>query len=295
MTTEAIPPGGEGQVKAAVRTAGRQGKLTKSITVFSNDPKTPQLRLTLQAEIVVDVTMTPRAVSFGQLSKNKKVTREFSLIVNEPDKVKITGVTIKDKRFLLKLKSGDPAKDPKYELTYTGGKKLGRISAPVRITLSGAKADHVDLNVSGQVVGDLRYSKSVYLPKAGGKFRSRTVTFTSRSGKTIRLLGVKDQGGHLTTEIIEAKGEKVSFKIDVTDPNKAYGSAVREKLIVKTNDPDEPVIEIVYTIADRKAARGRGLRNVLKPGLVRGQPPMSKPPTKGLPLGKPKPKVESPR
>ena len=46
-----LPPGGEGKIEVKVSTNGLNGPLTKTIEVFSNDPATPRLRLTVSGRV----------------------------------------------------------------------------------------------------------------------------------------------------------------------------------------------------------------------------------------------------
>jgi hypothetical protein len=57
-----IPPGGEGNITVQLSTIGYQGAVRKSAVVYSNDPKHPQIRLTLLAHVKVPISIRPRGV-----------------------------------------------------------------------------------------------------------------------------------------------------------------------------------------------------------------------------------------
>lgn len=46
-----LKPGEKGQISAKIETKGRTGSISKSIQVFSNDPKKPTVTLLLKALI----------------------------------------------------------------------------------------------------------------------------------------------------------------------------------------------------------------------------------------------------
>ena len=46
-----LSPGQKGSIVAKVSTAGRQGILTKTVYVTTNDPKRPQIQLSLTVDI----------------------------------------------------------------------------------------------------------------------------------------------------------------------------------------------------------------------------------------------------
>jgi hypothetical protein len=47
-----IPPGGSGEIEVTYSTAGRRGRAEKTVTVNTNDPKTPTTTLTIKADVV---------------------------------------------------------------------------------------------------------------------------------------------------------------------------------------------------------------------------------------------------
>lgn len=66
-----IPPGGEGHITLKVNLAGYHGRVRKGATVYSNDPKRPQLRLALEGTVQSLVNVKPRPSIFFSGTKNK--------------------------------------------------------------------------------------------------------------------------------------------------------------------------------------------------------------------------------
>jgi len=52
LSKKELAPGEEGTLKVELNTANRSGKMTRNITIISNDPKEPQKYLTIYAEIL---------------------------------------------------------------------------------------------------------------------------------------------------------------------------------------------------------------------------------------------------
>lgn len=229
---------------------------------------------------MVDVAVQPRRLSFGQVSKRQTdAMREFTVKVTEPDKVKITKVSVDDGRFALKLKEGEPAGDATYELVFKGSKELGRLTGKVRIEFSGSDIDHLDVPLWGQIVGDLRYPQNLVFYKDKDGFKEREVNFTSRTGEPVHLLGIKDEAKHLKVDIVSPKGKMAVIKVTVAKPDAEASKPLRGKLVVRTTDPDEPEVEMTYAIHHQ---RGR-LGVPLSPGPVKRTPlgsraPRSRPP-----------------
>jgi hypothetical protein len=51
VSSDHLAPGESGKIKATVRTAGRKGRLAKTVRVMSNDPERPIVRLHLVTEV----------------------------------------------------------------------------------------------------------------------------------------------------------------------------------------------------------------------------------------------------
>ena len=237
------------------------------MTVYSNDPKTPQLVLTMEGEVISDVDPQPRRLSFGQVSKRAEASRELNLQVPKPDQIKITSVTVDDERFEIKLVSGEPAGTAKYQVRFKGSEALGRISGRVRVAFSGSDVTEIDIPLWGEIVGDLRYAKNLSFYKQKGTYKSRKLTFTSRTKKPVGILGVEDEGGHLKVEIVKAKGDLAELEVSVKETAQQTDKTSKGTLRVKTTDRDEPEVEISYGIypADRIKSMQNKLRSTPKP------------------------------
>lgn len=223
----------------------------------------------LEGEILVDVSVKPRHISFGQVAKGEGAQREFEITVTEPEKVKVTGVTVDDEGFKLKKISEEDATS-KWNIDFKGTDKIGRLATSVNIAIEGSEVPEVKLPIRANVVGDLQYTSNVYFSKRDDAFPERELVFSSRSGKSITLKGVEDPDGLLNLEITTKTGPKTTIKASVKDPEMELSRPTRHVFKVKTSDPDEPEVSIRYTISKRRAGRlphmrGRDVKRGLGP------------------------------
>lgn len=250
-----IPPGGEGEIKAVLSTKGRNGQIQKQISVNSDDPNTPRLVLTLKGEIVVDVTFDPGFLSFDRVGKNEKASKEFSLHVNEPDKIKVSSVAIGNEDFDIERISGSADGDAKYKVTFKGSDKIGSIATSVQFGITGSDAVKAELPIRIAVMSNLEYRKGIYFRKTEGVFKPQEITFRSRSGKPIEIKGVEDPDRLLKLKVVKSKGIEASISAEVIETTVREERSSGHKLLVKTNDPDEPVAEIVYSVFQKSLER----------------------------------------
>ncbi len=59
-----VPPGGKGKIVAGLDTSDFNGAISKTVTVLSNDPKNPQLVLTMKAKVITHIVAKPGRARF---------------------------------------------------------------------------------------------------------------------------------------------------------------------------------------------------------------------------------------
>ncbi len=70
--TKQIPPGGQGKISIKANTSGYAGsKFSKNITVYTNDPKQPQLMLLISGQVNRFVTIEPENVNLKGIAGQK--------------------------------------------------------------------------------------------------------------------------------------------------------------------------------------------------------------------------------
>ena len=240
-----------------LKTAGKQGEIKKRITVTSNDPNNKNLVLEIQGVIVVDVLIEPRNVGFKQLSKGAEATEQLSVKVPEPDKIKVTEIVVDDPRFELKMTSGELAAESKWDVRFKGSDEIGSFQAKLIVKYTSAgEPKTIEVPVRVGVVGDLQYVKSVHFGKSPTTgFSEREVRLSSRSGKNVKITKVEDPDGLLKIDVVTPDGNPAVFKASVIAQDGDYSKPTQHVLKVRTNDKDEPIVEISYMITIRKSGR----------------------------------------
>jgi hypothetical protein len=76
-------PGEKGTISSKFNTSGYNGKVVKTITVTSNDPDTPETRLTLSGTAIVkdfaQADIKPDHIAFGSVNAGKTYVRKLNL------------------------------------------------------------------------------------------------------------------------------------------------------------------------------------------------------------------------
>lgn len=93
MSTRTIAPGRSAELKTTFDSANFGGQIIKTITIDSNDPKTPAYTLTLKGVVKEQLVVAPRQLNLGQVKVG--VGREFTLTLENKGErpVRLVSVT----------------------------------------------------------------------------------------------------------------------------------------------------------------------------------------------------------
>ncbi len=81
LSEKSIAPGNSATLTTRLNLRGRNGPQNKTITVESNDPRQPQLILTLKGSAVAELTVSPAQVFFGRLNPDSAVTNAVEVSI----------------------------------------------------------------------------------------------------------------------------------------------------------------------------------------------------------------------
>jgi hypothetical protein len=79
-----VPPGREGRIAVTLDTARMAGRVTKIVTVYTNDPETPTAPLALTGAVYADLVASPTALYLGRLRRGEPVSREIAVVPGRP-------------------------------------------------------------------------------------------------------------------------------------------------------------------------------------------------------------------
>jgi hypothetical protein len=237
-----------------VNTAGRSGDFQRKVTVSSNDPKTPNFQFIIKGKIVGELDIKPAKVVITNLKQSEKGTANLSITVNEPDRIKITSVTIKDPQFNVRQKEGTPEKGGQYEVTFNGSENMGTTAAEVVVVLEGSAKPFIEVPVLAMVFGNLSYPRNLFFRKKPDGFRPKNFVITTKDGTNLTVTKLEDPDKLLNLKITKNDAAKVAITAEVADQNAKHDQLLAHKVIVHTNDKNEPKIEIRYRIVPDRPA-----------------------------------------
>lgn len=254
-----IPPGGEGEIKVTLEPKGQHTEITKNIIVLSNDPEQPRFTLTMKGSLLVDVIAEPVRLSLRDLAPGTPGTETFSLLPTTGSKATILSIRIEDTSlFSLREIETVPGALATYEVGFEGRKEVGSSTTSIVVATTGENTPELKIPVHASVAFNLRYPKRFGFTRRDGKPLEQTVRITTRRGDAPKLGKIEDPDGLLDIEVLAPEGPTTSIRLRVREgePTKQADGAAHT-LIVHTDDPDEPRLELEYRVTAAAATQQR--------------------------------------
>lgn len=249
-----IKPGGSLDLKVEFNSSSRHGDQNKEITVFSNDPLEPALKLTFQSHVEPLFTSDPttvvnlRVIRRGETAPKPleilPVAGRGELTITKTDVNGGSSFEVESEPF---EKNG--LKGAKVFFTISESAALGPVNGSVSVNLRVGELERSRIfSVRGEVVGDL-----TWLPKVVDATRQASlpgtmlapVTLSSTDERPFKIL--EAGGGPLLTVTVEPgrspkPGIDYAVQVGVSEsaPPGPFGTLLR----IATDSLDQPVVEV---------------------------------------------------
>ncbi len=249
-----IPPGGEGKITLEMRTKGYQGNMQKTARVMSNDPKNPQLTITMKGKIWAPIQINPRHVHLrGTVGEKVEQIVRVHGEKKEPLIIKLASVSIPDK---VEVELHEIEKGRGYEVKIKN-KVEGEATyaGQVKLTTNYPEKPELMIRVSGNVRGPLEVRPKVLSfgrmseerlqqLKENKRFLRRPVTVVLNKGNDLKVNKVEMEKslfkavpkpirqGRMVQILVEPVLEKLEKGLNA------------DRLKIYTNQKDYEVVEV---------------------------------------------------
>jgi hypothetical protein len=244
-----LAPGEGTDIEAMFDPKGVHGLVRKSIEVVCNDPATPNVHLTLEAEVVQEITPSVESVYFHQAPKSATSRSQIRYVSGNGEPVQIVDVKAPGAPFLTFAYRPD-GKDLVLEVAFDGrkipaGQFRGVEQATVRFT--NPHMSQLPLNIQWDLKPAIQVSPvELVFQDAAGKELRQKLTLKQAEGKAFRVTGAKPTLQGLRVEGLNQKG--ASLDLSVVLPATLKAGRYSETLALSTDDPDQPEV-IVRVVA----------------------------------------------
>ena len=240
-----LAPGESTEIEATFDPRGVKGLVRKSIEVVCNDPKTPAITLSLEAEVVQEIMPSVESVYFHQAPKSLPTRSQVRYASGNGESVQIVDVKAPGAPFLT-FTYRPEGKDLVLEVAFDGrkvpaGQLRGVETATVRFT--NPRVSQLPLNIQWDLKPSIQASpvELVFQDTAGKELRQK-LTLKQVDGRSFHVTGVRPSIQGMQVEGLEQKAATVELTVILPASLKAGHHS--EVLALSTDDPDQPELTI---------------------------------------------------
>jgi len=253
-----VAPGADTFVAVHLDTARLAGRTTKVVTVYTNDPASPAVGLTLTGQVLSDLVATPTPLYLGKVRRGEGARREITVVSGRP------GTTYA----VVDVEHANPELHATLEPVEGGGQKivveldrdvpLGRFSDQLKLRTTSPTEPEMVIPVFGSVEGDVVVlpPQVTFAVALASSPPSRDLHIRNRGPQPVAVTRVVVPGDVLTYDLSTVE-EGVEYKLALhLRPGLAAGK-VEAAVEIFTDHPSERHLVVpVYAIV--RDARRRG-------------------------------------
>ncbi len=240
-----LAPGEATEIEAMFDPKGLKGGVRKSIEVVCNDPKTPTVSLTLEAEVVQEIMPSVESVYFHHTLKSAIARSQVRYASGNGEPVQITEVKAPGAPFL-SFNHRIEGKDTVLDIAFDGrkvaaGQYRGVDQATVRFT--NPRLSQLPLNIQWDLKPSILATPAevVFQDAAGQELRQK-LSLKQADGRAFKVTEARPSLPGLRVEGLNQKGGTVELTL-VLPANQKPGR-YSEVLALNTDDPDQPELTI---------------------------------------------------
>lgn len=249
-----IAPGKAGKVHAELDSTNLHGPTQKTVTVFTNDPATPTLTLTIQADVKPFLSAVPGYARFNFVRLEQDGTVTQTLWAEDGNDFQVLEVQSPYPYMQVGFReAGENERDEngkgrqwKVDITLKRDAPVGALSDYVTIVTNHPKQRYVKLPVSGFVrpmvavtpeVADFRELK------LGEEEMVTSMIVKTYATEPISLTGAESTVDHIKPEIVPVEeGRFYNLKLHIS-PDMPKG-AFTGKIRIQTDSKKQPLVEV---------------------------------------------------
>ncbi|MFV1975675.1 MAG: hypothetical protein ACC651_07980, partial [Candidatus Scalindua sp.] len=179
------------------------GEISKNIKIYSNDPDTPVYSLKLSGEIMEDITINTRQISFGSVPKGKKVKVGIDVKPRPGFKLVIKDVISTNPDISIEYKKKGHEDKFVVEAILKDTATIWVLTGNIQILTNSERQSRVIIPFSGEVLGDIRlYPSQLYFGVIKKNNKCVKSVFITLLKENIRVDKIEVQPDFLTSEII---------------------------------------------------------------------------------------------
>jgi hypothetical protein len=245
-SARAIAPGGEATIDVKCDTTAVFGDVSRTVTVYTNDPRHPVTSLTLSGSVALEAAADPPELYVGRVRRGEEVPGGVRLVTRDASSPGLGPADAAGPVLDVALENAAAGK--RLRLTVRHDAPLGAFAQRVAVHTTSARVPVVEIPVTGTVVGDLAVSP-----------RQLRFGSVSASAGAVRVLGLRNEGRApvrltsvsmsppLGTADVQTLREGQEYRVVVALPPGAPLGRVQGEVELHTDHPEQHVVAVPFT------------------------------------------------
>lgn len=219
------------------------GKVSKTVTVNSNDPETPTYKLTITGDIIEEVIVNPRRINFGTSRKGDSVTKTLEIKPLPGLNIQVTKVE-SPSPYLTISKDKDGADGSSvYQITFNKYDYIGNYNGMIFVYPTGARQERIDVPFSGEAIGDLTfYPEAVSFGNIKQKLESKRTVIINLVNSDVKIEKVEVHPDFIKHALSDLNKKSKRLEVILGD-NRPIGK-ITGGIKLYTTSSVQPVISI---------------------------------------------------
>jgi hypothetical protein len=240
-----LAPGESTDIEAMFDPKGNKGPVRKSIEVVCNDPNTPNVTLSLEADVVQEIMPSVESVYFHQAPKSITARSQVRYASGNGEPVQIVDVKAPGAPFLT-FAFRPEGKDVVLEVTFNGhkvpaGLLRGVETASVRFT--NPRLNQLPLNIQWDLKPSIMPNPpELVFQGPAGKEQRQKLTLKQADARPFRILSTRPSLEGMRVDGLNQKAGIMDLTVILPADLKA--GRYSETLALSTDDPDQPELTI---------------------------------------------------
>jgi hypothetical protein len=253
LSEKEIEPGGEADLKVTLRSL-MYTRVSKRISVYSNDPDESLTRLTIKAKVLPRLIVEPRILNFKEVyRKGTAAPQWFTVRPGERQEVKSLDVRSISEYFRAEVEApGNDKAEYRVKVTVRDNLPLRRLWGYIQFFINGETEPCARGRAVAQVVDDVSVSPKRLRFKAelGTSDEIGTITVTNHAKKPLQIHRVESDIDGLELEVSLLEEGKRYALVGRLTPDVPEGR-IRGNITIHTNNERQPRVNLsVYGVVE---------------------------------------------
>jgi len=258
VSAHEVPSAADARVTVTVDTARMAGRVTKIVTVYTNDPDNPVLPLTMTGQVAADLLLTPTPLYLGHVRRGDRTRHEVVVVPGRPGtSFAITAVASPGPLLHAVVEPRPDGPGQRIFVELDPQAPLGRFSEELTLHTTSPRESTLTLPVFGSIEGEV-----VVLPPqvtfgiSHGKAPERDLFIRNRGSRPLTVTGVSVPKELVTYELSTLR-DGLEYRLTLRLRDHVPPGAVEGAIDIFTDHPDESHLVVpLYAIVRDSGGQG---------------------------------------